>query len=61
MLETIKNLCLIDGVSGRENAVRDYIINEVSAYAESIETDPLGNLIVFKKGKNTPIQNNMYF
>lgn len=54
MLETIKNLCLIDGVSGRENAVRDYIINEVSAYAESIETDPLGNLIVFKKGKNTP-------
>ncbi|MBR0349945.1 MAG: M42 family peptidase [Clostridia bacterium] len=54
MLETIKKLSLIDGVSGRENAVRDYIINEVSAYADSIETDPLGNLIVFKKGKNTP-------
>ncbi|MBP3937830.1 MAG: M42 family peptidase [Clostridia bacterium] len=54
MLETIKNLCLIDGVSGRENAVRDYIISEVSAYADSVETDPLGNLIVFKKGKETP-------
>ena len=54
MLETIKKLSLLDGVSGRENAVRDYIINEVSAYADSIETDPLGNLIVFKKGKNTP-------
>ena len=54
MLETIKKLSLLDGVSGRENAVRDYIINEVSAYADSIETDSLGNLIVFKKGKNTP-------
>lgn len=54
MLETIKKLSLLDGVSGRENAVRDYIISEVSAYADSIETDPLGNLIVFKKGKNTP-------
>ncbi len=54
MLETIKKLSLLDGVSGRENAVRDYIINEVSAYADSIETDPLGNLIVFKKGKNVP-------
>lgn len=54
MLETIKKLSLLDGVSGRENAVRDYIINEVSAYADSIETDALGNLIVFKKGKNTP-------
>lgn len=54
MLETIKKLSLLDGVSGRENAVRDYIINEVSAYADSIETDTLGNLIVFKKGKNTP-------
>ncbi len=54
MLETIKNLCLLDGVSGRENAVRDYIIKEVTPYADSIETDPLGNLIVFKKGKEKP-------
>ena len=49
MLETIKELSLLDGVSGRENAVREYIINAVSPYADSIETDPLGNLIVFKK------------
>lgn len=54
MLETIKELSLLDGVSGRENAVREYIINAVTGYADSIETDPLGNLIVFKKGKNTP-------
>lgn len=54
MLETIKELALLDGVSGREDAVREYIINAVSPYADSIETDPLGNLIVFKKGAATP-------
>ena len=54
MLETIKELSMLDGVSGRENAVREYIIDAVSPYADSIETDPLGNLIVFKKGKNAP-------
>ncbi len=59
MLKTIKELSLLDGVSGRENAVRDYIINAVSPYADSIETDPLGNLIVFKKGKKTPAKRVM--
>lgn len=54
MLETIEELSLLDGVSGREDAVREYIINAVSPYADSIETDPLGNLIVFKKGAATP-------
>lgn len=54
MLETIKELSMLDGVSGRENAVREYIISAVSPYADGIETDPLGNLIVFKKGKNAP-------
>ncbi len=54
MLKTIKELSLLDGVSGREHAVRDYIVNAVSPYADSIETDALGNLIVFKKGKSTP-------
>lgn len=51
MLELIKNLCLLDGISGRENAVRDYIINEIRDYATDITVDPSGNLIVFKKGK----------
>ncbi len=50
MLELIKNLCLLDGTSGREAEVRNYIINEIKAYATDITVDPLGNLIVFKKG-----------
>ena len=54
MLELIERLSLLNGISGRENEVRDFIINEIKDYATTIETDPLGNLIVFKKGANTP-------
>ncbi len=51
MLELIKDLSLIDGISGREADVREYIINQVKDFATEITVDPLGNLIVFKKGK----------
>lgn len=54
MIENIKKLSLLNGISGRENEVRDCIINEIKDYADSWETDPLGNLIVFKKGAATP-------
>ncbi len=54
MLETIKNLCVLNGVSGREDSVRDYIMKRISKHASEIKTDVMGNLIVFKKGKKTP-------
>ena len=57
MLEMIKELCALSGISGRENAVRDYIIEKIKDYAE-YSIDPLGNLIVFKKGKN-PAKNKV--
>lgn len=53
MLESIKKLCLLDGSSGRENEVREYIISQIEGFAE-YRTDALGNLLVFKKGKKTP-------
>ncbi len=52
MLEMIKELCLLPGISGRENAVCDYIIGQIKDHAE-YSIDPLGNLLVFKKGKKT--------
>ena len=52
MKELIKTLCTLCGTSGREDEVRDFIINEIKDYADKITVDPLGNLIVFKKGKN---------
>ncbi len=51
MLELIKELSVLPGISGRENIVRDYIIEQIKNYAE-YSVDPLGNLLVFKKGKN---------
>ena len=57
MLELIKELCALSGISGRENVVRDYIIEKIKDYAE-YSIDPLGNLIVFKKGKN-PAKNKV--
>ena len=51
--ETVKSLSELYGISGRENEVRDYIISEIKDYAD-YSVDPLGNLIVFKKGAETP-------
>lgn len=50
MTELLKLLCQLDGVSGDEGAVRDFIRGQAAPYATWLRTDPLGNLIVFKKG-----------
>ncbi|MBE6774706.1 MAG: M42 family metallopeptidase [Ruminococcaceae bacterium] len=51
MVDLLKELCLIDGISGREDKVREYIISEIKDKCK-YETDPLGNVIAFKEGKN---------
>ena len=56
MLETVKTLCSLSGVSSAEGEVRDYILTRVMPHADSISTDSAGNLIVFKKGAVTPPQ-----
>ncbi|MGN1002078.1 MAG: M42 family metallopeptidase [Oscillospiraceae bacterium] len=55
MLDTLKTLCYLSGVSGFEDEVRDYILERAMPFADEITTDPMGNLMVFKKGKvSTP-------
>ncbi len=51
MLEMIKELCSLRGISGRESEVRDYVISKIDGYCD-YSVDPLGNIIAFKKGKN---------
>lgn len=51
LIDTLKELCALPGVSSREDAVRDYIRAQVSPYADSIRVDAMGNLIVEKKGR----------
>lgn len=46
-------LCRLNGVSGDEDRVRNYLIQKARPYADSMRTDALGNLIVFKKGKKS--------
>lgn len=52
-LELIRALSQEIGVSGNEEAVRELILKQLPAGCET-EVDPLGNLIVTKKGKSTP-------
>ena len=59
MLDTLKTLCYLSGVSGLEDEVRDYILERCLPHADSITTDPMGNLIVFKKGAKSTAQKLM--
>lgn len=53
MLHTLQTLCELDGVSGRENAVREYIMNALQgiAHIDEMRVDAMGNLLVHLKGK----------
>lgn len=53
MKELLKELCLTDGISGDEKAVRELIISKIKDHCE-YRVDNLGNLICFKKGRKTP-------
>ena len=53
MLDTLKTLCYLSGVSGAEDEVRDYILERVMPHADELSSDAMGNLIVFKKGART--------
>ena len=51
MLEYLEALCALPGVSGWEDAVRDYILREVKPYAVECITDSMGNLLVLRRGR----------
>ncbi len=53
MLDKLRDLCLINGISGDEDKVRDYIISKISDKCD-YKVDNLGNIIAFKKGRKTP-------
>ncbi|TAE50729.1 MAG: M42 family peptidase [Bacteroidetes bacterium] len=51
-LDLLRILCLTPGAPGSENLIREQVIKEVKPYVDSLETDPMGNLIAFKKGRS---------
>lgn len=52
MFDRLKEICSLNGASGDESRVREYIKSRISA--DKIITDNLGNLLVFKRGKKSP-------
>lgn len=53
MLKNIQTLSQLNGISGDESQVREYIISQIKDYC-SYQVDSLGNLICFKKGMIIP-------
>lgn len=55
LVEVLEKFCNVDGVTGREDQVRDLLEDCLKPYVDEINEDKLGNLIGFKKGKpNAP-------
>ncbi len=50
LFETLKNLCALNGTSGREEAVREAIIDMIKDHCDEMTVDNMGNIIAFKKG-----------
>ncbi|MBZ4669730.1 MAG: pepA [Oscillospiraceae bacterium] len=48
----LEELCLLNGISGDEREVRDFIISQIKGFCD-YSVDALGNLIAHKKGKKT--------
>jgi len=48
-LEKLSNLT---GVAGYEHKIRKYIKDNIEKYVDSVEVDPMGNLLCYKKGKS---------
>lgn len=53
MIKTLKELCLLNGISGDELCVREYIIEKIRDKCD-YSVDNLGNITAFRKGKKTP-------
>lgn len=54
LIDLIRELCDIPGVSGWEDPVREKIASLVQEHCDELHTDALGNLIAFKKGAQRP-------
>ena len=60
MLESIKKLVSINGVSGSERPVTEYIKSQVTPYADKVYTDVMGNLVAIKRGSGKKILGNFF-
>lgn len=48
----VRELTALPGPSGREDAVRAYILSKAAALADEVRTDRLGNVVAVKRGRD---------
>ena len=48
---TLKTLCLVPSISGRENGIRAKLTELITPLVDEIKVDNMGNLIALKRGK----------
>lgn len=54
----LEKLCQLNGISGNEKNVREFIIKQIDGFCE-YRVDNLGSIIADKKGKKTPLKKIM--
>ncbi len=60
MIKLLKKLCDLDGPSGSEEIVADFIKETIKDYVDEVSVDAIGNVIAFKKGAKTPEKRLMF-
>ncbi len=62
MTRVLQDLCALNGVSGREQAVREYVLTKLSETPteKTVTVDPLGNILVHLKGEQ-PAKQRLLF
>lgn len=59
MIQTLEELSQLPGISGQEHAVREYLCKRLEGHCD-YSVDPLGNIIVFKKGLKPAIKKLLF-
>ena len=54
MLELLKSLCAVPGVSGREHKVAEKIKTLMTPIADEVRIDTIGNVIAVLRGTASP-------
>ncbi len=55
MINSLKQLTSLNGVSGSERPVTEYIKSQIMPYADKVYTDVMGNLVAIKRGQGKRI------
>lgn len=53
-LKLLEQLCALDGPSGAEKPVRDFIREQAAPFADEMVQDPMGNLMILRRGRSQP-------